>query len=120
MKNKKSLEEARKLLLEATQIISNVVEGQDEDKDLDAWMEDRVELWCRIYKEGGIVTQARLHEIWRDIMGKNTKGLGGFFAGKNASLIKTPDEKIVLTKPASDAIKAWTGKTIAEYAKKFK
>ena len=46
----------------------------DED-DVGAGDMDRVELWCRIQLEGGVVTKERLHELWR----KDNRGLGGFF-----------------------------------------
>ncbi len=80
----------------------------------------RVELWCRIYNEGGIVTMDRLREIWTKVMGKDARGLGGFFTGKNPSLARTPDNKITLTKIAEEKTKAWTGIIIDEYAKHFK
>lgn len=69
---------------------------------------DRLELWCRIYNEGGIVTRDRLHEIWVKVMGKDARGLGGFFTGK-ASLAKTTDGKVTLTDIAKDKVKKWTG-----------
>jgi len=117
---KNKIEEVRTLLLQATKILSNLIEEEVEESELEDWMEDRVELWCRIYNEGGVVTRDRLHQIWVDVMGKDVRGLGGFFVGKNASLAWTPDDKVALTKSAADTIEAWTGKTISEYAKRFK
>lgn len=120
-RDKKMLEEAKEHLIKATKILSDIVEKRNANEtSLEDWMKDRVELWCRIYNEGGVISQERLHEIWKDNMGKDVRGLGGFFAGKGASLSWTTDNKVVLTKNASDAIEAWTGKTITEYAKKFK
>ena len=117
---KNKIEEVRNLLLQATKILNSLIEEEVGEGELENWMKDRVELWCRIYNEGSVVTKERLHEIWVKIMGKDARGLGGFFVGKNASLAWTPDNKVALTKNASDSIEAWTGKTIAEYAKRFK
>lgn len=116
--------EAREHLIKATKILNEVLEGgvgaANIERPLEDWMEDRVELWCRLYNEGGIVTKQRLHELWCNQMGKDARGLGGFFAGKGASLAYTTDDKIILTKYASDSILAWTGVQITEYAKRFK
>jgi len=119
-KEKEKIEEAKELLIKATKILSDIVEETSENEsDLEEWMGNRVELWCRIYNEGGIVSKSRLHEIWRD-MGKDVRGLGGFFVGRGASLAWTTDDKVVLTRKAAESIEAWTGKSISEYAKKFK
>ena len=83
------------------------------DSDNDEWYKDRVDLWSAIYKEGGIVTKERLYEIWTD-MGKDTRGLGGFFCGKYPSLATGVDNKIMLTENADKNCKEWTGKTLAE------
>jgi len=120
-KNRDRLEEARQLLIHATKILSDIVEDRAaNESDLEDWMKDRVELWCRVYNAGGVIAQEKLHEIWRDEMGKDTRGLGGFFVGRNASLAWTPDDKVVLTKSAAQWIEAWIGKSISEYAKNFK
>ncbi len=114
------IEEVREYLMKATKLLSDIVEERNtENTALDDWMKDRVELWCRVYNEGGMISQDRLHEIWKD-MGKDPRGIGGFFVGKGASLSWTPDDRVVLTKNASDAIKAWTGKTINDYAQQYK
>jgi len=89
------------------------------ESDLKSWMRDKIELLCRIYNEGRIVSKERLHEIWKE-MGKDVRGLGGFFVGKKASLVWTSDKKVLLTNKAGESIERWTGKTISEYAKKFK
>ena len=118
---KEKVEEAKDLLIKATKILSDIVEEKDTiNNSPEDWTKDRIELWCRIYSEGGIITRERLHEIWRDKMKKDVRGLGGFFVGKGASLAWTPDNKVVLTKKASEAVEAWTGKNISEYAKQFK
>ena len=118
--DKEKVEEAKDLLIQATRLLSDIVEEQNSEKtDLEDWMKDRVELWCRVYNKGGIVTNEILHEIWKK-MGNDPRGIGGFFVGKGASLTYTPDDKVVLTKNASESIEAWTGKAISEYAKKYK
>lgn len=121
MKDKDKITKARNLLIEATKLLSDSIEGQEgTGKSLEDWMQDRVELWCRIYNLRGLITQDRLKELWVGVMKKDMRGIGGFFVGKGASLAHTPDDKVVLTKKASESIRAWTGKEISEYAKKFK
>ena len=119
---RKKLEEAKNQLIKATKVMSDLLEMESEksEEGLEDWMKDRVEFWCRIYIEGGVVSRARAHEIWEKEVGKDARGFGGFFVGKGASLQWTANEKVVLTANASDAIEAWTGKTIEEYAKRFK
>lgn len=124
MKETKKLELARGHLIEASKLLSDLIEGAPENNSgdihqLEDWMEDRVELWCRIYNLGGIVTDKQLRELWEGKMKKNMKGIGGFFVGRGASLSYTTDERVVLTSKASDSILAWTGKEIKEYAKKY-
>jgi hypothetical protein len=122
MDNSKKIEEAKKLLIEATRLLTDVVEGVEEGdnvKGIKKWMENRLELWARLYNEGGAVENNRLHEIWKK-MGKDSRGIGGFFVGRDASLQYTHDNKVVLTKSAADSVLAWTGMSIEEYAKKFK
>lgn len=120
-KEKGILEEAKNELIKVTKILSELLESDSEKatEELVDWMKDRVEFWCRIYNEGGVVTKERAHEIWEKDLGKDVRGFGGFFVGRGASLQWTANEKVVLTANASDAIKAWTGKSIGEYAKKF-
>jgi hypothetical protein len=88
--------------------------------ELEEYRRARVELWCRIYNEGGILTRERLHEIWVKNMGKDPRALGGFFTGKNPSLIWTPEGKVTINKKiVEEKIKAWTGRTIDEYCRTF-
>jgi len=111
MDNSKKIEEAKKLLIEATRLLTDVVEGVEEGdnvKGIKKWMENRLELWARLYNEGGAVENNRLHEIWKK-MGKDSRGIGGFFVGRDASLQYTHDNKVVLTKSAADSVLAWTG-----------
>jgi hypothetical protein len=117
---KNKIEEARNLLLQATKILGSLIEEEVQESDLEDWMKVRVELWCRVYNEGGVVTREKLHEIWVNTMHKDARGLGGFFVGRNASLTWTSNDKAALTKNAADSIESWTGSTIAEYAKRFK
>lgn len=116
----KKIKEAKELLIQATKLLSDIAEERNsEETDLEDWTKDRVQLWCRIYNEGGIVTIERLNELWKQ-MGKDPRGLGGFFTGRGASLAYTSDDKVALMQNASKSIEAWTGKPISEYAKKFK
>jgi hypothetical protein len=101
-------------------LIQGKIPYEEKKVELKEHRKARVELWCRIYNEGGIVTRKRLREIWTKVTGKDAKGLGGFFTGKNPSLARTLEDKITLTKIAEEKIKAWTGKTIDDYAKHFK
>src|SRR3989344_5772785 len=112
-------DKARKLLLEATQLLNEVVEGA-EGSEPDEWMQNRLEFWSRVLLAGGSLTEEKAHEIWEKEMGKDPRGYGGHFVGKQASLQKTHDGKIVLTMHAKDKCKAWTGMSLEEYAKKFK
>lgn len=104
-----------------TEKVKNIFKKEENasESNLKSWMRDKIELWCRIYNEGRIVSKERLHEIWKE-MGKDVRGLGGFFVGKRASLVWTSDKKVLLTNKAGESIKRWTGKSISEYAKKFK
>jgi len=118
--NRKKIEEARRLLFEATKLLTEVIEMQENNiSGIEDWMKQRMELWARIYLEGGIVDRKRLYEIWKDEMGRDTRGLGGFFVGKRASLVWTHDGKIMLTRYASESTEAWSGKSLREYAKEL-
>jgi len=118
---KNKIEEAKNHLLQATKLLSDLLEEEVGENDLKGWgVEYRVELWCRVYNEGGVVAKNKLHDIWVKTMGKDARGLGGFFVGKNASLTWTSDGKAALTKTAADSIESWTGSSITEYAKHYK
>lgn len=120
-KEKQKIVEAKEILIRATKLLSDVIEdGGDEDMKLEDWMKDRVEFWCRIYNKGGVISKTKVHEIWEKELGKDVRGLGGFFVGRGASLQWTADGKVVLTSAARNAIEAWTGKSIEELAKKYK
>jgi len=120
---KKAIGEIKDNLIKLTKTLSDMLEVEThgmEGEQLEDWMKNRVEFWCRIYNEGGVVSKEKAHNIWEKQLGKDARGFGGFFVGKGASLQRTANEQIVLTSNASDAIEAWTGKTIEDYAKKFK
>ena len=120
-KIKKLLEEIKVRLdkIDDLELVELTKESPAIEGVVQEWSKDRIELWCRVYNEDGVVTQEKLHEIWQK-MGKDTRGLGGFFSGKPASLSYTFDNKVSLTATAADNILSWTGKPIEEYAKKFK
>jgi hypothetical protein len=116
--NKRKIEEAKKLLIKATRLLTEVIEMTESNgTEAEEWMKQRTELWARIYREGGVVSREMLQRIWKDEMKKDVRGLGGFFVGKRASLQWTHDNKVMLTRYATESIEAWTGKSIDEYAK---
>jgi len=112
-------EKARELLIQATQILSEIVEGEKTPETED-WAENRLEFWSRILLEGGIVSETKAHEIWEKEMKNDPRGYGGNFTGKKPSLQYTHDNKVILTATASEKCKAWKGIPLTEYAKRFK
>lgn len=119
--NNRKIEEAKELMIKATRLLTEVIEMADSNgTGAEEWMKQRMELWARIYLEGGVVTRERLHSIWGEDMGKNIRGLGGFFVGKRASLEWTHDNRVMLTRYAAESVEAWTGKSIGEYARIYK
>lgn len=122
MSEQQKISEIRELLVKATKLLDTLVVETDGagGVKLEDWMKDRVELWCRIYNEGGIVAKEKLWYLWEKVMKKDKRGLGGFFVGKKASLQMTADEKVVLTANAKSAIENWTGETIENVAKTYK
>lgn len=118
--NNRKIEEAKELMIKATRLLTEVIERADSNgSEAEEWMKQRMELWVRIYLEGGVVTREQLHSIWGRGMGKDVRGLGGFFVGKRASLVWTHDNRVTLTRYATESIEAWTGKSIEEYAKVY-
>ena len=113
-------EKARELLMEATQLMSEIIEGNSEVKESDEWAKNRLEFWSRILLEGGQISNERAHEIWEKEMKKDARGYGGHFVGKRASLQYSHDGKVMLTMHADEKCIAWIGISLAEYAKKFK
>ncbi len=119
--NKRKIEEAKEFLIKATRLLTEVIEmAESNGTGAEEWMRQRMELWARIYLEGGVVTRERLHRIWKQEMKKDVRGLGGFFVGKRASLQWTHDNKVMLTRYATESIEAWTGKSIEEYSGGYK
>lgn len=118
MKNmNEKIDEARTLLLQATKILTEITEGEEENGK---WMDNRLEFWSRILLEGGTVSEGRAHEIWEKVMHKDARGYGGHFVGKKASLAYTHDKRVTLTSYAEEKCKAWTGIGLEEYAQRFK
>ncbi|MBU4300698.1 hypothetical protein L6303_01950 [archaeon] len=83
------------------------------------WMRDRVELWGRIYNRGGVVSDEQFRELWCTKMGKDIRGAGGFYVGKNPSLIKLTDGKTALTQSADKFCQEMLGLPLSEMAKQF-
>lgn len=84
------------------------------------WMKTRIELWARVFNEGGVVSMERLYEIWTVEMKKDKRGLGGFYVGKRPSLMKLSGDKVALTKNADEFVQEYLNKTLEEYAQNFK
>ena len=114
------IERVKELLVEATKLLGEVTEETYGRSQLKEWMPNRLEFWSRVFLEGGLVTEARAHEIWETEMGKDPRGYGGNFAGKKSSLQYTHDGRVMLTKYATEKCEAWTGKPLEEFAQKFK
>ena len=114
------LESIRKEVDEAIEALKGwqAQEKRENKGTLEEWQRDRVELWCRIYNEGSTVTRDKLHSVWKS-MGKDVRGLGGFFCGKAPSFTYNAEGKGVLTSTAAENVEFWTGKPIAEYAQSF-
>jgi len=120
MKDSDKIEKVKELLIEASQLLSQVTEGGDNKEQLEDWMLNRLEFWGRIFLDGGVVTETRAHEIWEKEMKNDARGYGGNFVGKKSSLQYTHDGKVMLTKWASEKCEVWAGKSLDAYAQKFK
>ncbi|ADU97750.1 hypothetical protein Theam_1794 (plasmid) [Thermovibrio ammonificans HB-1] len=59
----------------------------------------KLKLIAELLKRGGEVSKEELHEIWKK-MGKDPRGLGGFFKGKNPIMVETAKGTVSLTKEA--------------------
>ena len=67
------------------------------------WLRDRLRVWKRIADEGGVVTRAKLYEI-ADEVGYDRRGLGGFFAGPESSLVELGKDKIGIRRWAAEEV----------------
>jgi len=72
------------------------------------WEVRRLFVWYEIYKRGGIVSSAELHEIARKY-GYRRGAVGGFFTGKNPSLkyVGVNKDKVVLSEWAVEEVKRY-------------
>lgn len=68
----------------------------EEGQSVPEWMVLRLKIWKSIKELGGVVTKEELYQIANKI-GIDNRGLGGFFTGKNASLVQLGDDKVALT-----------------------
>jgi len=86
------------------------------------WEVRRLLVWYEIYKRGGIVSSAELHEIAKKY--RYEKGaIGGFFRGKNPSLkyVGVNKDKVALNEWAIEEVKRymeWLEKHEQDYEKK--
>ncbi len=68
------------------------------------WLQDRLRVWKKILDKGGVVTRDKLYEIVDD-EGYDRRGLGGFFAGPDSSLVEVGNDKIGIRPWAADEVK---------------
>ena len=96
----KELQRLLKRALDELEITKKKVENYlQEKKEIPA----RIKLLLEIQQKGGCVTKEELREIWKSI-GKNPRGIGGFFRGKNA-LIAEENGKIFITELGKEELK---------------
>lgn len=67
------------------------------------WLEDRLKVWKRILDNGGVVTRAQLYRI-TDEIGYDRRGVGGFFAGPDSSLVEIGSDKIGIRRWATEDV----------------
>jgi hypothetical protein len=70
------------------------------------WLKDRLKVWKAIVDRGGVVTRGELYEI-ADEQGYKRRGLGGFFAGPDSSLVEVGSDKIGIRKWALDEVEKY-------------
>ena len=70
------------------------------------WLIDRLKVWKKIVDRDGVVTRAQLHAIV-DEEGYDRRGLGGFFAGPQSSLVEVGSDKI--------GIRRWAVEEVEKY-----
>ena len=66
----------------------------------------RLRVWKKIQDRGGVVTREELHEIVEEI-GMDPRGLGGFFAGPDSSLVHVAQDKIALRQWAAEEVERY-------------
>lgn len=76
---------------------------------LDDTEHDSLFVWRFIDLKGGIISNERFHGLWKEVLGKDGRGLGGFFS-RDASLAKVSGNRVALTE---------TGKTKLEWYKDY-
>jgi hypothetical protein len=121
---KKQIAKATDFLMRVEEVIEEGIEGtspveQQQEEDFGK-RKVRVELWCRIHKKGGVVTEKMLRHIWEDVMHRDYRGIGGFFCGRRASLMRLANRDVALTDYARQSILAWASMDIDEVAEEFK
>lgn len=78
--------------------------GEEPQRIVPEWMLPRLKIWKSIKEEGGVVTKEELYQIATKV-GIDNRGLGGFFTGKNASLVQLGDGKVALTQVGEKKLK---------------
>ncbi|NIA11974.1 MAG: hypothetical protein GWP10_20200 [Nitrospiraceae bacterium] len=90
------IEEITYLKTELENLLQNSAEGEEE-------IPTKIKLLKRIYDKEGIISKKELYQIWEDL-GRDTRGLGGFFRGRNSVIAEGPDDKVFLTRYGKEAL----------------
>jgi hypothetical protein len=102
-------------VLEETRSKVAILTGEQSPLVPPEWERLRLKVWYLIAEQGGIVDTEQLHQI-ADRIGMDRRGLGGFFAGDNASLAKIAGEKIALKEWAAievERYREWVRRALA-------
>jgi len=59
-----------------------------------------------IQKRGGSVTKDELYKIWKEL-GRDPRGLGGFFRGNSALIAEGAGGKVFITKHGEEELKKY-------------
>ena len=115
-KIKEMIGDIRESLLEVERLIDRELGSDISPQE---WEIPRIFIWYEIYKRGGIVDKGEFHRIGK-LYGYDPRGLGGFFAGDESSLVYVGvnKNKVVLEDWALKEVekyKEWIEKNIDKY-----
>jgi hypothetical protein len=94
------IEEISYLKSELEDVLQNPSEEEEETPI-------KIKLLKKIYDRGGIVSKEELYQIWKNL-GRDTRGLGGFFRGRNPVIAEGPDNKVFLTKYGKEILENYS------------
>lgn len=77
--------------------------GEETQDIVPEWMLPRLKIWKGVKEAGGVITKKDLYQIATKV-GIDNRGLGGFFTGKNASLVQLGDNKVALTQVGEEKL----------------